>query len=80
MIDKSGEYWKSETAEDIDEYLREYSDDPALDVKPIVCKCGSEELYLNCEQDEGVPTKWSVMSENVLTFSPKSVIILVQIF
>lgn len=54
MIDKTGEYWKSDLEEDIDEYLREYSEVPKIDVKPIVCECGSSELNLFCEQDEGV--------------------------
>ncbi|MCM1167986.1 MAG: hypothetical protein NC299_13790 [Lachnospiraceae bacterium] len=42
MIDKTDEFWASAVADDIDEYLKAYSDDPALDVKPIACGCGGD--------------------------------------
>ncbi len=54
MIDKTDEFWASATADDIDEYLKAYSDNSALDVKPIICSCGGETFTIKCDQDESV--------------------------
>lgn len=54
MIDKSKEYWYGDSADDIDEYLREYSMTDTLDVKPVLChSCGSEALHLKTDSVEG---------------------------
>ncbi len=54
MIDKSKEYWYGDSADDIDEYLREYSMTDTLDVKPVLChSCGSEALHLRIDPVEG---------------------------
>ncbi len=54
MIDKTDEFWASATADDIDEYLKAYSDNSALDVKPIICSCGGDTFTIKCDQDESV--------------------------
>lgn len=54
MIDKTDEFWASATADDIDEYLKAYSDNSALDVKPIICGCGGDTFTIKCDQDESV--------------------------
>lgn len=54
MIDKTDEFWASATADDIDEYLKAYSDNSALDVKPIICSCGGVTFTIKCDQDESV--------------------------
>ena len=54
MIDKTDEFWASATADDIDEYLKAYSDNSALDVKPVICGCGSDTFTIKCDQDESV--------------------------
>ncbi len=53
MIDKSKKYWSGDCAADIDEYLKEYTENPQLDVKPVVCSCGSEDFTILVDQDEG---------------------------
>lgn len=53
MIDKSREYWHGDSADDIDEFLREYSEIEAIDIKPIIChSCGNEHLNLRIDYDE----------------------------
>lgn len=55
MIDKSGKYWCGDGADDIDEYLKEYSDNPTIDIKPIVChRCGNDALELRVDYNEEV--------------------------
>lgn len=54
MIDKTDEFWASATADDIDEYLKAYSDNPALDVKPITCGCGGDTFTIKLDRDESV--------------------------
>lgn len=46
MIDKTDEFWASATADDIDEYLKAYSDNSALEVEPIICGCGGDTFTL----------------------------------
>jgi len=54
MIDKTKEFWTSDTANDIDEYLREYTEVADIDVKPIVCRiCNNDVFELKGDQDEG---------------------------
>ena len=53
MIDKSGKYWHGDCADDINEYLKEYSEDSTIDVKAIVCKsCGNDTFKLKVDYDE----------------------------
>ena len=55
MIDKSGKYQAGESSEDINEYLREYSDNNEIDVKPVMChNCGSDELNIRVDYDAEV--------------------------
>lgn len=54
MIDKTDEFWASATADDIDEYLKAFSDNSGLDIKPIVCECGCDTFTIRCDQDESV--------------------------
>ena len=53
MIDKSKKYWVGSEASDIDEYLKEYTELPDLEVKPVVCSCGSKDFTILVDQDEG---------------------------
>lgn len=52
MIDKTDDFWASATADDIDEYLKAYSDRRTLDVKPIVCECGGDTFGIRLDVDE----------------------------
>lgn len=54
MIDTTKEdYWTSDTAEDISEYLRLYSENRDIDVKSVVChSCGNDSFELKVDQDE----------------------------
>lgn len=52
MIDKTDEFWASATADDIDEYLKAYSDNSALDVKPVLCGCGGDTFTVRYDEDE----------------------------
>ena len=53
MIDKSREYWHGDCANDIDEYLKEYTEVPNIDIKPVVCHtCGSDVLALRIDYNE----------------------------
>ena len=53
MIDKSRKYWHGDCADDIDEYLREYTEIPDIDIKPVIChSCGSDALELHIDYDE----------------------------
>lgn len=53
MISKSKDCWKGSGAEDIDEYLKQYSQDPRLDVKSAVCgSCGGSSFVVECDADE----------------------------
>lgn len=53
MIDKSKTYWIGDSADDIDEYLREYTELPSLEVKPVTCSCGSDCFTILVDQEEG---------------------------
>lgn len=53
MIDTSKKYRTGDSADDIDEYLKEYSEDDSIDVRPVIChSCGSDTFYLRVDQDE----------------------------
>lgn len=53
MIDTSKKYWTGDNADDIDEYLREYSENNSIDVKPVIChSCGNDSFQLRVDQDE----------------------------
>lgn len=55
MIDKSKKYWTGDSAEDIDEYLRLYSEDEGIDVKSVRChSCGSDSFEIKVDQNEAV--------------------------
>ena len=54
MIDTSGEWWTGDCPDDIDEYLKAFSEDNALDIKPVKCNtCGSNALFVRLDRDEG---------------------------
>lgn len=53
MIDTSKKYWTGDNADDIDEYLREYSENNSIDVKPVIChSCGNDSFQLRVDWDE----------------------------
>ena len=53
MIDKSGEYWRGSSADDIDEYLAEYSEEPDIEVKSVVChSCQNNVFQIFVDYDE----------------------------
>ncbi len=55
MIDKSGKWWTGDCPDDIDEYLKEYSEDKTLDIKPVKCNnCGSDALLVRLDHNEDV--------------------------
>lgn len=55
MIDTTKKYWSGDTAEDISEYLRMYSKNFDIDIKPVVChSCGSNSFELKVDQNENV--------------------------
>lgn len=55
MIDKSKKYWTGDTPDDIDEYLREYSETENIEIKSVVChSCGNNSFELRVDQNEDV--------------------------
>ena len=54
MIDTTKEdYWTGDTAEDISEYLRLYSENENIDVKSVVChSCGNDSFELKVDPNE----------------------------
>lgn len=55
MIDTSKKYWAGDAAEDISEYLRLYSEEDDIDVKPVIChSCGNDAFELRVDQNEDV--------------------------
>ena len=53
MIDKTGYYWHGDSPNDIDEYLKAYSECSSIEVKPIICNnCGSDAFHLIVDQSE----------------------------
>lgn len=55
MIDTTKKYWTGDGSEDINEYLRLYSGNDAIDVKPVNCRlCGNDTFSLKIDQDEDV--------------------------
>ena len=54
MIDKSKTYWVGDSAADIDEYLKAYTDRSDLEVHPVLCdECGSDCFEIEVDQEEG---------------------------
>ena len=54
MIDRSKEFWAGDTADDINEYLCEYSEQEDIEIKPVECQmCKSDIFTLKVDQDEG---------------------------
>lgn len=54
MIDKTKQYWTGDGPDDIDQYLRLYTGEKALEVKPVVCrKCGGDVFGVLSDADEG---------------------------
>lgn len=55
MIDRTKKYWTGDSSEDIEEYLREYSENEHLDYRAVVCHvCGNDALELRVDQNESV--------------------------
>lgn len=53
MIDKSKKYWTGDSSEDIAEWLRIYSKEDSMDVKPVICHtCGGESFELRVDRNE----------------------------
>lgn len=53
MVDKSRKYWYGDCADDIDEFLKEYTEVPNIDIKSVICRsCGSEVLLLRIDSNE----------------------------
>ena len=53
MIDKSRKYWYGDCANDIDEFLREYTEISDLEIKPVTChSCNSNTLIMRIDSDE----------------------------
>ena len=53
MIDTTKSYWTGDSAEDISEYLRLYSENENIDVNAVVChSCGSDSFELKVDQNE----------------------------
>jgi hypothetical protein len=54
-IDRSGEWWKGSSEADLDEYLREYTEDgyPVGPIVHAVCPCGGNQFRLRCDDTEG---------------------------
>ena len=54
MIDKNKKFWTGDRVEDIDEYLREYSEHENIEVKPVIChECNGDTFTIKVDQDEG---------------------------
>ncbi len=54
MIDRTKKYWTGDSAEDISEWLRLYTEEDSLDVKPVICRtCGGDSFALRVDQNEG---------------------------
>ncbi len=54
MIDRTPKYWTGDSAEDITEWLYEYTEEPTMEVRPIVCHvCGSDVFELRIDANEG---------------------------
>ena len=53
MIDKSRKYWYGDRADDIDEFLKEYTEVSDIDIKPVAChSCGSAVLSMRIDSNE----------------------------
>ena len=59
-IDKSGEFWRGTSPEDVDEYLEAYTADnyPVARVIHCVCPGGGAEMSLDADVDEGC-ARWT---------------------
>ncbi|MBQ1205607.1 MAG: hypothetical protein IIX67_00230 [Clostridia bacterium] len=53
MIDKSRKYWHGDSPDDIDEFLKEYTELPEIDIEPVTCRsCGSDLLVMRIDGNE----------------------------
>jgi hypothetical protein len=54
MIDTSGKWWKGDSAEDLNEYLRIFSEDsyPIKEFRLALCRCGSDKFLLEVKDEE----------------------------
>lgn len=54
-IDASGRWWRGETFDDLDAYIREYTAEgyPATVIRQCRCECGGTVFGLRGDQDEG---------------------------
>ena len=53
MIDRSKKYWTGDTADDITEWLRLYTEEEHMDVKPVICHaCGCDSFEMRIDEDE----------------------------
>ena len=59
-IDTTGEFWRGSDPDDVDSYLRAYMEDsyPVGRVIACTCACGSNQLYLDADADEGC-ARWT---------------------
>lgn len=54
MIDRTPKYWTGDSPDDIAEWLREYTELPELEVKPVVCNsCGQNVFTIRVDRNEG---------------------------
>lgn len=53
MIDKTSKYWHGDSADDIEEYLKAYTQKSDIDVKSVIChSCGSDTWALRIDRRE----------------------------
>ncbi len=54
MIDRTKKYWTGDNGDDISEWLRLYSGDESMDIKPVLChSCGNDSFNMRVDQREG---------------------------
>ena len=55
MIDKTPKYWTGDSPDDITEWLHEYTEEPSLEIHPVLCRnCKNDALEARIDGDEGV--------------------------
>lgn len=61
-IDRRGQWWKGTTADDIAEYLAEYTAEgyPATEFRTAACGCGSSTFNLDADDTEGAAKRTCV--------------------
>ena len=53
MIDRTKKYWTGDNGDDISKWLRLYSGDAGMDIKPVLChSCGNDRFKLRVDQRE----------------------------